>query len=209
MRVGAQGTRPGRPGYGVRQWLGLLGRTESPCSLLFLPEETEAFHRTQGLVEGGGVHAIDFDGGFAQGGAYGIKMSVLAELETAGYGHGSYSGRKSSRRWRSRWSFMRPLAFLLAMMSRRLAMGKMSCAIEGAVAGGIEDGAVHPAKAMAKCQSADDERSTHCQLPANTRPKRAVHVAGAARAGLAERIPVHAPLEMSVQITHQRQGGTE
>ncbi len=38
----------------------------------------------------------------------------------------SYSSRKSSSRWRSSRSFIRPLTFLLAMMSRRFATGKMS-----------------------------------------------------------------------------------
>ena len=33
-------------------------------------EETVAFHRTQGLVEGGHAQSIEFDGGFTQGGAH-------------------------------------------------------------------------------------------------------------------------------------------
>ena len=38
----------------------------------------------------------------------------------------SYSNRKSSSRWWTSRSFIRPLTFLLAMMSRRFATGKMS-----------------------------------------------------------------------------------
>ena len=37
----------------------------------------------------------------------------------------SYSTRNNSNKWRSSRSFMRPLAFLLAMISRRLATGKI------------------------------------------------------------------------------------
>ena len=41
-----------------------------PAAGVEKPEETEAFHRTQGLVESGNAQAIEFDRGFSLGGAH-------------------------------------------------------------------------------------------------------------------------------------------